>query len=268
MDNKILSFVIPCFNHGEFLKDAIKSVDSLNLTDFEILIVDDGSTDKQTIDVLSQLQTEGYSIIHQLNQGLARARNIGVSLSKGKYIIPLDADNKLNPLGVTKALEILERGEADIVYGNPVFFGEVEASRLFQPKPMDIYEIFRDNYIDACAIFRKEVWVVNGGYQENMPFSGHEDWEFWINAFKNGFRFEYINLPFFYYRILSNSMITHTNHKGGHLQNHKFIIEKHFEYYKNLYTDLNSLRKKRGFENAHPFRTAMKFILIGLGFRK
>jgi len=74
-------------------------------------------------------------------------------------------------------------------------------------RPFDDLGLVTGNCADACAIFRKEVWVKNGGYDAFMPSYGFEDWDFWIAASKNNFVFHFINEKLYYYRIVQNSMI-------------------------------------------------------------
>lgn len=263
-----ISIIIPCYNHGMYIRDAINSVKDIKGVQFEIIIVNDGSTDEYTKQVLNELECEGFTVIHQINLGLGAARNAGIQRAKGKYILPLDSDNKVQPEYIFTAIEILENNISDIVYGNPEFFGEVESSRLFKPSKFDIYEIFNYNYIDACAVYRKIVWEKNCGYETNMPFPGHEDWEFWINAFKNGFKFEYIDKEFYYYRILSDSMIVNTIKNDKHSLNLKYIINKHLDLYICLFYELNYFKKKKLLEQIKPLRTAIKYLLIWMRIKK
>ena len=263
-----ISIIIPCYNHGLYLRDAIESVSSLQGIHFEIIIVNDGSTDAFTIQILSQLENEGYRVIHQPNLGLGAARNTGIGFSKGKYILPLDSDNKIKHEYVVESLKYLETDIADIVYSNPEFFGELEPYRLFKPDKFDIVTIFKDNYIDACAVYRKTVWEKNKGYETNMPFQGHEDWEFWINAYSNGFRFKYLDRSLYYYRMCSNSMIVHTRKENRKTENHKFIIRKHLELFMVQYDHLYHFRKITQLEKSKPLRASLRYFLIWLGLKK
>src|SRR5438309_8808465 len=90
-----ISVVMPCFNHGEFLPEAAASVARLGREDIEIVVVDDGSTDERTREVMDELAERGTKVIRQENKGLAAARNAGIAASQGEYILPLDADDRL-----------------------------------------------------------------------------------------------------------------------------------------------------------------------------
>ncbi|WP_242057011.1 glycosyltransferase, partial [Planktothrix sp. FACHB-1355] len=125
-ENEIaVTVVIPCYNQGEFILEAISSVESCQDRVYEILVINDCSTEKVTLKVLDYLKENGYCIIeHERNLGLAEARNTGVKKARGRYILPLDSDNKIRPEYITKSMEILDKyPEVGVVYGDAEFFG-------------------------------------------------------------------------------------------------------------------------------------------------
>ncbi len=98
-----------------------------------------------------------------------------------------------------------ENPELDVVYGNAEYFGEKVG--LWESGEFNLQKLMIENYIDACAVYRKATWEKLGGYDEKMPVMGYEDWDFWLRiAFKNG-RFKYVNKVLFDYRYSSKSMI-------------------------------------------------------------
>jgi glycosyltransferase involved in cell wall biosynthesis len=92
-----ISVIIPCFNQGPYLDEAVDSVLAQTFQDFEILVVDDGSTDAETIKILRDFARPKTRIIRTENQGLSAARNNGIREAMGEYILPLDADDKIGP---------------------------------------------------------------------------------------------------------------------------------------------------------------------------
>lgn len=248
MDNTkcTVSVIIPCYNQGHFIQEALDSIiQSEILYPVEIIIVNDGSTDTLTIAKFEELSAKGYHVIHQHNQGLAAARNTGIAHAKGRYILPLDADNKINVAYINKSVPILGQGIYSIVYSQPKFFGETKDSkRKYRAKPFDIYDIVGKNYIDACAVYAKEVWTKNNGYDINLPNNGHEDWEFWIHAYANGFRFHFIPQKLFWYRIIANSMIENFNDKKLYAQDHRYIIAKHNAFFTGQVAKLSYIKRK------------------------
>ncbi len=226
MTELILSIIIPCYNHGKYILDAINSVkQSQPEYAYEIIVVNDGSNDPFTLQVLDEIENEKILILNQKNQGLAAARNNGITVSKGKYILPLDSDNKVHKNYLTQAFAILENDASiDVVYGNPIFLGDRKGTKKIGE--FRLSKMLEFNYIDACAIYKKNVWEMAGGYDETMPAMGNEDWEFWIHAYLNGARFYYLDDVCYYYRVLSNSMSVTTT-KPGFEANKDFILKKH-----------------------------------------
>lgn len=242
----IVSIVIPCYNHGEYLQEALDSINIDNINyPVEIIIVDDGSSDHATIQKLESLKQLNYTIIHQENGGPGKARNTGINIAVGKFILPLDADNKIKPNYINKAVPILEKNQADIVYAVPEFFGDTSnKKRQFKVRPFDDLGLVTGNCADACAIFRKEVWIKNGGYDEAMPYFGFEDWEFWINASKNNFTFHFIKEKLFFYRIDNNSMISQFNNAERNVLMHRYLAKKHADFFLEKLVKITYLRER------------------------
>jgi len=205
MTEPLISVVIPCYNQGQYIDEAIKSVEEYKGQDYEIIIINDGSTDDFTNKRLKELRDDGYNVIFQDNQGLGKTRNNGIRIAKGKYILPLDADNMIKPEYISRAIDIFNADPGiSIVYSDRHVFGDLNI--LNKVGEFDLSTIYKGSYIDACAVYRKDVWNEIGGYDENMPTQGLEDWDFWLSAAEKGFRFFYIPEPLFYYRVLENSM--------------------------------------------------------------
>ena len=202
----ILSVVIPCYNQGEYLLEAIASVEACLDPVYEIVIVNDGSTNLVTLSVVHYLEEQGYFVLNQENQGLASARNNGIEKSKGRYILPLDADNKIRSDYISKGIEVLDRNpDVGVVYGKPEWFGEGQRSWDI-PEKFDAGRLPLGNYIDACTVLRKSLWEDCGGYDVNMPVPGWEDWDLWLSAIEKGWKFHYIPEVLFDYRVRADSM--------------------------------------------------------------
>lgn len=258
----LVSIITPCYNQGIYLDDAIASIPYSEVSyEIEHIIINDGSTDPFTIEKLNELEQQGHFIIHQSNQGLAAARNNAIRMAKGKYIIPLDGDNKLHLNYLTKAIDILEKDSCvDIVYGNAIFFGLKE--KIARPGKFYITKILKGNYIDACAVYRKDIWNITKGYDTDMPGMGNEDWEFWIHAFFKGARFFYLNEHCFFYRVTNTSMrlsITKDNFQF----NRDFILNKHRSYFLDFFL-LNYHRIN--YLKLHVYKASINLLLNRLRF--
>ena len=200
-----LSIIVPCFNQGHYLKDALGNLSSAPNPFYEVIIVNDGSTDPETIKVLQNLANQGFTVLNQENKGLAGARNTGIDSALGEYIVPLDSDNKLRLEVVRECMEMMDADASiDVMYGNGMFFGE--SSGIWKNEEFNLQKLMIQNYIDACAIIRKSTIYKVGLYDRNMIAQGWEDWDLWLRLAFGGFKFKYIDSVFFDYRIVSNSM--------------------------------------------------------------
>jgi glycosyltransferase involved in cell wall biosynthesis len=203
-----VSVVIPCFNHGHFIRDAIRSVEKCEQDSYELIIVNDGSTDSHTQQVMRELETEGYQVISQTNQGLAAARNNGIRAGKGRYVLPLDADNLIRPNYIYAATQILDKfPDVAVVYGKPALFGEETNRRFDMGGEFDLFRLLRDNYIDACTVIRKSVFEECGGFDVEMPCQGYDDWDLWLTLAARGHQFHFVDEILFDYRVRHDSMI-------------------------------------------------------------
>lgn len=223
----IVSIIIPCYNHGEYLPQAIQSVENYPVKeDYEIIIIDDGSSDYQTIQALKDLRDNGYKVLHQPNLGLSEARNNGIRNSKGKYLLMLDADNKIRPEYIEKGKSILDNfPKTGIVYGDSLFFGESE--KINKPRSFIIKKILIENYIDACVVMRKEVWIQSKGYDTNL--TALEDWDMHLSAYQLGWQFNYIPEIMFEYRYRKDSMSRSIKNK---IELVEYISKKHGNLYR------------------------------------
>src|SRR5690554_3990167 len=126
LESVIVSVVIPCYNHGLYLEEAIESVESIKTNhSYEIIVVNDGSNDQHTLRVIKRISERGIIVINQENEGLAKARNNGIHIARGKYILALDSDNKVCSPYLTTAIDLLEaKNNLDVIYGDHKHFGE------------------------------------------------------------------------------------------------------------------------------------------------
>jgi glycosyltransferase involved in cell wall biosynthesis len=226
-----ISVVIPCFNHGEYILDAIASVEASSEVNYELIIINDGSTDTYTLGILHELRDRGYHVVDLENQGLANARNHGISLASGRYILPLDSDNKIRPDYMHKGIDKLDAcPEIGIVYGDVEFFGETTG--VWALPDFDLYRLMLGNFIDACAVFRKQVWQDCGGYDTNIPDKlGYEDWDFWLSAAESGWQFWHVPEVMFDYRTRSDSMVQTCKQPINQKRLVHYICAKHIDLY-------------------------------------
>lgn len=220
----IISIVIPCYNQGQFLAQSIGSVLASGFDDLEIILVDDGSTDSNTVQIISELDYPRTKIIRQHNQGLAAARNAGIAAASGRYILPLDADDRIAPNYIKQGVQALEQdSELGIVYCAGEKFG-MESGRI-RAASFTTARMRFSNLIFASALFRKEDWQQSGGYKSCMKH-GCEDWEFWISILELGRKVLRLPDTMFFYRISDSSMNARMD-REKRLAMHRLIVSLH-----------------------------------------
>ena len=242
-----IAVIIPRFNHGEFLPDAVASVLAAGRNDVEPIVVDDGSTDERTRREMDALCARGIKVIRQKNKGLAAARNAGIASSNAEFIFPLDADDRMRSSWVDRALAIFNSDpRTGVIYGDAQCFGV--RAHLWHVGPFDANRLLGWNYIHASALYRRPVWEQTRGYEGTMPVQGLEDWDFWLGALANGWKFAYIPEIFFEYRQHRESMATRT--RGFENQIRDFVAKKHTLLYRQAWEPLaaehESIRKTAG----------------------
>ena len=198
-----VSVVIPCFNHGAYVREAVASALAQTRTKLEVIIVDDGSTEANTKEVLAGFEDPRVTVVVTENQGPAAARNTGIDKARGRYILPLDADDRLAPSYAEKAVAVLEgQPKVGIVYCQARYFQD--ASGIWPVPEYHFPEILLDNTLFASMVFRRADWQRCGGYNANMR-GGLEDYDFVLSLVELGVEVHQIREPLFHYRIIGRS---------------------------------------------------------------
>jgi glycosyltransferase involved in cell wall biosynthesis len=205
-----VSIVIPCFNHGAMLREALASVEEVrNANLLEVIVVDDGSSEIETRKILDELEHDGQCVVRQPNRGPGAARNAGIRLAKGEFILPLDSDNRLRDVYLNEGVSLLKgNSSVGVIYTDIEYFGE--SSGPVQAPEFDLLSLIRSGFIDCCALFRKHLWEDVGGYDEHMPWMGVEDWDFWLRVAFHGGTFVHLPKVGFEYRVRKDSVIVKT----------------------------------------------------------
>ena len=241
----LISVIIPCYNSGLYIAEAVASVKASEAARYEIIIVDDGSTDGHTQSVLALLGQEGCRVVAQPNGGPAAARNTGAKMAQGEYLFFLDSDNKIGSQYLGKAADVMNRmPEVGLVYAAAEFFGDTSNAR-FETNEFDFDKLLIGNYIDMCALMRKQAWQQVLGFDEARALIGYEDWELWIRLGLTNWKFHFLNEKLFYYRIRSNSLMAEFDERKRSqavayvMGKHALILHKRYKYYNRLYSILH-----------------------------
>jgi len=217
-----VSIVIPCYNHGAMLREALASVEQArNANMIEVIIVDDGSSEAETTRILNEVAEAGHCVVPQPNRGASAARNAGIRLAKGEFILPLDSDNRLRDVYLDEAVSLLKNNPSiGVIYTDAEYFGE-RSGRWHVPN-FNLLSLVRMNFIDACALYRKKLWEELGGYDEQMVCTGLEDWDFWLRVACHGGSFLHLPKIGFDYRVRKDSVTVKARPRAAELTNYIF----------------------------------------------
>jgi glycosyltransferase involved in cell wall biosynthesis len=205
MPNDDISAVIPCFNHGRFVHEAVASLAEQSGGSPRIVVVDDGSTDAETASALSSLP-DAVTVVRQPNSGVAVARNRGFAETGTPYVLFLDADDRLAPGALAAMREPLDAdSRIGFAYGHQRFFGDLTGEMRFPP--YDAYRLLDRHLIGPTALMRRELVEQVKGYDPD--FSLYEDWEIWINALAHGWRGVRVDAVTHEYRRAAESKLSH-----------------------------------------------------------
>jgi glycosyltransferase involved in cell wall biosynthesis len=234
-----VSVIIPCFNMGQYLDAAVDSVFAQTMQNFEIVIVDDGSTDPATVQLLSNYQRPNARVLVTKHQGLAAARNHAIEHATGEYLCALDSDDKLHPAYFERATSLLDGDPALTFVSSWVqMFGTSDA--LWKQNFCDLPTLLAECTVMTAALVRANAVRSVGGYDTQMRDQGDEDWDLWISLVERGYRGTIIPEVLFYYRRRPGSMCEVCTTGETHLRLVQYIMEKHKEnYQKHLPTVLN-----------------------------
>jgi hypothetical protein len=184
-----VSVVLPLFNYGRYVHQAIESVVLSEGVAAELVIVDDHSND-DSVDVVRAAMVEFdwfpiRLVTQSANRGPSPTRNVGFEHARADLVFILDADNLVYPSGLHILVSALERSEASFAYGIIEMFGE--QSGLVSCLPWDLYRLAQGNYIDAMALVRKSAWEEVGGFDaESDQMGGWDDYDFWLHLAAEG----------------------------------------------------------------------------------
>ena len=197
---------MPCFNDGAYIMEAIQSLENQSYHDYELLVIDDGSDDIQTIEILNSLDREYLTLLKTNHLGPSGARNYGIEHSNGEYILPLDSDDKIEPTYIEQAVRILKEDKnVGVVYCHADLFGE-QTGKWELPE-YSLEGMLLDNIVFVTALFRKEDWETVGGFRTNMKH-GMEDYDFWLSILEIGKEIYQLPEVLFHYRIKPKSRTT------------------------------------------------------------
>lgn len=225
MGQPMISVVIPTFNREKTIKYCLDSVKNQTYKNLEIIIVDDGSSDK-TVEIVEAYDDSRINCIKLSgNKGAQAARNTGIIHSKGDWIAFLDSDDEWLPNKLTQQIELVGKAQVDVVYCE-CFVKKNEEYTLFGMKGLngDIYKdlLFGPEPMFQGLLVKKSCLESIGYLDENVP--SYQEWDTSIQLAKM-FKFAYCSEPFFIYHLHEGETISKNIKRG--FDGMKYIVDKY-----------------------------------------
>lgn len=202
----LVSIVITCYNYADFVSEAIEGALNQTYKNKEILVMNDGSTDRSK-SVIEKYKGK-VKIISRENKGIVYTRNEGLDKANGKYVLFLDADDRLADDYVMRVVTFIEKHNADVVYTDMQFFGE-KSTRTDFPD-FDIELLKTQNYIGPNTLFRKTA-IGRQRFDPRLEKLTHEDWDFYLGLALKGVKIMKMSGPVYNYRVHKQGVSRNTN---------------------------------------------------------
>jgi glycosyltransferase involved in cell wall biosynthesis len=231
----LISVITPCYNQGEYLSDCLDCLLAQTYSQWECQVIDDGSSDN-SLEIAQDYANRDSRIrrASQPNQGPSAARNNAVALTHGEYILPLDADDMIDPSYIEKTLLAFQtHPEVKLVYTRCAMFGAREGEMHL--RPYSYTELMRGNIISNTSLYRRSNFLAAGGYDVNMR-AGWEDWEFYLSLLGPEDAVYQVDEMLYFYRQKPGSRDrTISPEQARELR--RFIYQKHPEDYQMYFED-------------------------------
>jgi glycosyltransferase involved in cell wall biosynthesis len=264
-----VSVVIPCYNHGRYLPEAVESVAGQTFSAWEIVIVDDGSTDDSALiaqQLIARYPNRAIRLLRQRNQGLSAGRNNGIRAARGEHILPLDADDAIEPEMLEQTVAVLGcQPQVGFVYTNVHMFGD--ETTTWSGGSYSLAKLRFDCPMLAVTLFRRAAWEMVGGFHTNLWPQGYEDWDFWLHLAGAGWQGWHIPRPLVRYRRSGGSMLANARLHDLELRaqlvlNHPTLYEPDFsawarKVYSPAYIERGTFRSTRHWLRAFAGYTAL-----------
>jgi len=223
----LVSILMPIYNYGNRINQTLKSVFEQDYTNYEIILVDDGSTDQFVKMKLNQLEDiDRVKVVYKENGGPSSARNEAFKHSKGDFILPLDSDDMIRNGYIKSCVTILQRDKnISPVYCDTHHVGEIQG---VEKRPeWDKVRLLEGPFIVNCSMMHREAFEKVNGYDEDL--NGWEDYDMWLRMMKEGYIGKRIDKPLFIYFHHEKDGTISTEANKNHQKLYSKIIQKNFE---------------------------------------
>jgi glycosyltransferase involved in cell wall biosynthesis/GT2 family glycosyltransferase len=204
-----VTFVVPVHDDVRYLGETLASIYEQTHPSWEVIVVDDGSTDPETRSHLEALDWPRLRVVrHETNRGLPAARNTGMRQARGRFFVPLDSDDEVEPTYLEEMIAALEANpRAAYAHCYARLYQDIDA--IWITRPFNPYWQLLGNGVIGCVLLRRDAYEQVGGYDESMTL-GNEDWEMWLRLMEAGWDQVLVPRVLFDYRKHGISMSVRT----------------------------------------------------------
>lgn len=197
-----VAVVVPCFNDGETLPATLGSLSDEE--PHELVVVDDGSDDRATLETLAELAADGVNVVRRTNGGLSAARMTGATATAAPYVLPLDADDAVVRGALAALADALDAApSAALAWGDIEVWGEIDAE-LSTARALDPWLLTYVNDVPVASLIRRAALDAAGGWSMG---SGYEDWDLWLALAERGYDGVHVGKPTLRYRRRPGRML-------------------------------------------------------------
>lgn len=226
MPDPAVTFVIPCYNHGRFVGEAVRSSLSQRGVHVHVVVVDDGSDDGSTPDACEACAGKRVRVIHQPNKGLPAARNRGAADADTPYLVFLDADDYVRPRfarTLYNAITAQDDPGVSHAYCQEQLVGLGHG--VWRVPDWDVRLLKITNLHPVTCLVRRDCFEAVGGFNESMT-RGYEDWDLWLSFAERGWRGLRVREPLFVWRRHSHdTMVMNVIH--DHERLYRSLVQQH-----------------------------------------
>ena len=249
--NPKVSVIVPCYNQAQYLDESLTSIYNQTYTNWECIIVNDGSPDHtEEIALKWQAKDSRFIYVYKENEGVSSARNLGIEKATSEFILPLDADDKFEPTFLEKAVKaLIDNPEVGIVSSWGMFFTKDKNLQVYKSNAKSTSDLLLSNSRWFISLlFRKESWEKAGKYDSDVR-NGYEDWEFLLRVSALGCKVHIIEEVLFFYRQHQVSRRREMNQREQESKkfiymNNKSIYIEHYEEFIDHFLKVSDLEKK------------------------
>lgn len=231
--NPIISVIMPCYNQAPYMPDALQSLLDQDYPYWECIMVNDGSTDNTEQVAMQWVNADDrFKYFYKSNSGVCETRNYAVKQAIGKYLIPLDGDDKISSTYFSQAIKVFEKDPVvKLIYSDTILFGDRD-EKIINP-PYEYSKMLTENQIFNSAIFKRFDFLETVGYNPNMIY-GIEDWDFYLSLLQPTDKVVKLDAYHYYYRIKAVSRSTGVN---AHAERNNAMLLQMFKNHVSLFLE-------------------------------